>query len=431
MTSRPALPPRSPTSPAPSSGAPERLSVWDHAKREWLLCIAVVLALVLAVADPQPGERYLEWLDGPTLAGLFALLVATQAVRRSGYVQAAAWQLTDRMTSLRGLALALAAGAAVSSMLLTNDVSLFLLVPLTLAIAQTLDLPDPVRRRMVIVLAFAVNAGSMLSPIGNPQNLLIWQVSGVDAWHFVLWMLPACAVNMVALALFILLAFPSKSAALSAAASDSKTASTTTATSTATSTKASAATITATRGGPARAAREDTPRKPALALTAAAMLIATIVLLQAGHAYVAGLVAALLFLVVDRTSLRQVDWALLATFAALFIGLGHLADWGPVQALARQVDWAHRLTLFASGAGLSQIISNVPATVFLSQFTKEWQTLLIAVNVGGYGLAIGSMANLIALRLEGSKRIWWDFHVYSVPFFVVVAAATYAIAVGI
>jgi len=161
------------------------------------------------------------------------------------------------------------------------------------------------------------------------------------------------------------------------------------------------------------------------------MLIATIVLLQAGHAYVAGLVAALLFLVVDRTSLRQVDWALLATFAALFIGLGHLADWGPVQALARQVDWAHRLTLFASGAGLSQVISNVPATVFLSQFTKEWQTLLIAVNVGGYGLAIGSMANLIALRLEGSKRIWWDFHVYSVPFFVVVAAATYAITVGI
>lgn len=394
MTSRPALPARSPTSSAPPSGVTERLSWWDHARREWLLCIAIMLALVLAVADPQPGERYLEWVDGPTLAGLFALLVATQAVRRSGYVQAAAWHLTDRMTSVRGLALALAAGAAVSSMLLTNDVSLFLLVPLTLGIARTLDLPDPVRRRMVIVLAFGVNAGSMLSPIGNPQNLLIWQLSGVDAWHFVRWMLPACAVNLAALALFIVLAFPSA----------------------------------ATHQAPTRAARDDSPRKPGLALTAAAMLLATIALLQAGHAYVAGLVAAILFLVVDRTSVRQVDWALLATFAALFIGLGHLADWGPVQALARQVDWAHRLTLYASGAALSQVISNVPATVFLSQFTKEWQTLLIAVNVGGYGLAIGSMANLIALRLEGSRRIWWDFHVYSVPFFAVVAAATYGIA---
>jgi Na+/H+ antiporter NhaD/arsenite permease-like protein len=399
MTTRPASSPITPSSRVPSAGAPAHLSWWNHAKREWLLCIAVVLALVLGIADPQPGGRYLEWLDGPTLAGLFALLVATQAVRRSGYVQAAAWQLTDRMTSLRGLAMALAAGAAVSSMLLTNDVSLFLLVPLTLAIAQTLNLPDAVRRRMVIVLAFAVNAGSMLSPIGNPQNLLVWQLSGVDAWHFVLWMLPACAVNMVALALFIVLAFP--------------------------------ASATASRTGPARATRTDTPRKPALALTAAAMLIVTIALLQAGHAYVAGLVAALLFLIVDRASLRQVDWALLATFAALFIGLGHLADWGPVQALASQVDWSHRLTLFASGAGLSQVISNVPATVFLSQFTKAWQTLLIAVNVGGYGLAIGSMANLIALRLEGSKRIWWDFHVYSVPFFLVVAAATYVIAVAL
>lgn len=397
-------------------------SLKDHAKREWLLCIALVLASVLALVDPQPGARYLEWLDGPTLAGLFALLVATQAVRRSGYVQAAAWRLTQRMRSLRGLALALAGGAALSSMLLTNDVSLFLLVPLTLAIAQTLTLPDAVRRRLVIVLAFAVNAGSMLSPIGNPQNLLVWQVSGVDAWHFVLWMLPAFGVNIAALGLFIVFAFPAKA------------------------TGGAGATKGALHGSPpidatppaARTTQlptssttsDDTPRRPALALLAAAMLLATIALLQSGHAYLAGGIAAALFLVVDRTSVKQVDWALLATFAALFVGLGHLADWGPVQALAQQVDWSHRFTLYASGAGLSQVISNVPATVFLSRFTKEWQTLLIAVNVGGYGLAIGSMANLIALRLEGSRRIWWDFHLYSVPFFAVVAIATYFVAVA-
>lgn len=399
----------------------------DHAKREWLLCIALVLALVLALVDPQPGARYLEWLDGPTLAGLFALLVATQAVRRSGYVQAAAWRLTERMRSLRGLALALAGGAAVSSMLLTNDVSLFLLVPLTLAISQTLALPDAVRRRLVIVLAFAVNAGSMLSPIGNPQNLLVWQVSGVDAWHFVLWMLPAFGVNIVALGLFIVFAFPARAAS----GAGSKTA---TESSTATAQREAAHGNPNTRTAqPLQApspSSDDTPRRPALALLAAAMLLATIALLQSGHAYLAGAIAAALFLVVDRTSVKQVDWALLATFAALFVGLGHLADWGPVQAVARQVDWSHRFTLYASGAGLSQVISNVPATVFLSQFTKEWQTLLIAVNVGGYGLAIGSMANLIALRLEGSRRIWWDFHLYSVPFFVVVALATYFVTVA-
>ena len=371
----------------PSAARP--LSFADHLKREWLLCIALVIAIVLGGVDPRPAQRYIEWMDIPTLAGLFALLAATQAVRRSGYVQYFAWQLTSRVSTTRALALVLVAGAGVSSMILTNDVSLFLIVPLTVVIGKGLALPASLVRRLVIFEAFAVNAGSMLSPVGNPQNLLVWQLSKVDAWHFVVWLLPAFVVGAVALIALTIGMFP---------------------------------------GTPITGKIEkapDTHRRPALALTAAGLLLGTIVLLQLGLAWVAAVVVAGVFLVIDRPTLRSVDWALLATFSALFVGLGHLADWAPVHAVASRFQWSDPATLYTGGTLLSQVISNVPATVFLSQFTESWQVLLIAVNVGGYGLAIGSMANLIALRLEGSKGIWWEFHLYSVPFFIAVALLTW------
>ena len=71
--------------------------------------------------------------------------------------------------------------------------------------------------------------------------------------------------------------------------------------------------------------------------------------------------------------------------------------------------------LLMAGALLSQAISNVPATIFLNAFTEDWRTLAWAVAVGGFGTAIGSLANLIALRLARQAGLWREFHLWSVP----------------
>lgn len=65
--------------------------------------------------------------------------------------------------------------------------------------------------------------------------------------------------------------------------------------------------------------------------------------------------------------------------------------------------------------GLSQAISNVPATILLLQFLPANALLAWAVNIGGFGLLPGSLANLIALRMAQDRRIWWQFHLFSVP----------------
>ena len=122
-----------------------------------------------------------------------------------------------------------------------------------------------------------------------------------------------------------------------------------------------------------------------------------------------------------RRVLAGVDWSLLATFAAMFVGLGHLAALPFVQAHVGALAWHDPRVTYAGGIVLSQLISNVPAAVALQHYAPNLALLAAAVNVGGAGLAIGSLANLIALRLDGSRGIGWRFHAWSIPYLFVTA----------
>ncbi|HEY9111591.1 MAG TPA: citrate transporter, partial [Rhodanobacteraceae bacterium] len=129
-----------------------------------------------------------------------------------------------------------------------------------------------------------------------------------------------------------------------------------------------------------------------------------------------------------RRVLAGVDWLLLVTFAAMFVGLGHLAALPAVQSHIGALAWRDPHTTYASGIALSQIISNVPAAVLLQHYAGNFTLLAAAVNVGGSGLMIGSLANLIALRLDGSRGIGWRFHAWSIPYLVVTAVLVAVVA---
>jgi Na+/H+ antiporter NhaD/arsenite permease-like protein len=301
---------------------------------------------VLAIADPREPIAYLRWLDLPTLAGLCGLLILTQGVRVSGHVQRFALRLVARLHSVRSLAFVLIALSAVLAPVLTNDVALFLVVPLTLAIDRVARIP---RQRLVIFEALAVNAGSTFSPIGNPQNLLLWQHSGLGFFRYVAALAPTGAVLLVVL------------------------------------------------------------------------LVAMVAALQWGFAVPAALFVVAIGLVGFRRVLARVDWLLLVTFAAMFVGLGHLAALPWVQMHIGALAWHDPRVAYPGGIVLSQVISNVPAAVLLQSYVPDLTLLAAAVNVGGSGLMIGSLANLIALRLDGSRGIGWRFHAWSIPYLVMTA----------
>ena len=69
----------------------------------------------------------------------------------------------------------------------------------------------------------------------------------------------------------------------------------------------------------------------------------------------------------------------------------------------------------------------MPAAIALVEFSKDWRLIAYGVNVGGFGWMVGSLANLIALRLSGDRRAWLSFHAYSIPALAVAAALGYVL----
>ena len=355
---------------------------------EWLLIAFALLALVLALADPQPLANYQRWLQLPTLAGLLGLLIAIQGIRESGLVQHLAGWLVARMHSQRALGLLLVSITALLSMVLTNDVSLFLIVPLTVAAGGISNLPVP---RLVILEALAVNAGSTLSPIGNPQNLLVWQYLRLPFMQFVGAMLPAAATMFALVALLAWCWLPRARVELRAEQVD----------------------------GHAVSAAQAV-----LSIVALAMMV---LMMEHGYATIGAALLLIPFALFDWRLLARVDWLLLATFAAIFLGLGHFAALPWVGQLLDAVDLNQPLHLYASGIVASQLISNVPATVLLLDRAPDALALAVAVNVGGFGVAIGSLANLIALRLAKQPQGLRLFHRVSIPFLLVCAPLVYLV----
>jgi len=67
----------------------------------------------------------------------------------------------------------------------------------------------------------------------------------------------------------------------------------------------------------------------------------------------------------------------------------------------------------------------VPAAILLAEYSKDWRIIAYAVNIGGFGLVMGSLANTIALRLVRERAAWLVFHLYSLPFLFAAAALGY------
>lgn len=113
------------------------------------------------------------------------------------------------------------------------------------------------------------------------------------------------------------------------------------------------------------------------------------------------LVCILLTAVIDYKLFAKADYILLLTFVAFFILTGNIKSMSFIEnGLSNFVAGRE----FMSGILLSQVISNVPAAVLLSNFTDNGALLLSAVNIGGLGTIIASMASLISFRYYGENK---------------------------
>lgn len=169
-------------------------------KQETVLSVAAVLA-VLSMFFVPPDADYLSYIDLRTLAILFSLMTIMAGLRRQGVFDRMGRALLARTGSTLQLVLVLVGLCFFGSMIITNDVSLLTFVPFTFVVLSGLA-PDTRRALTIPVVCMqtiAANLGSMLTPIGNPQNLYLYGKSGMSMAEFLLLMFPYTVVSLLLL----------------------------------------------------------------------------------------------------------------------------------------------------------------------------------------------------------------------------------------
>ena len=101
---------------------------------------------------------------------------------------------------------------------------------------------------------------------------------------------------------------------------------------------------------------------------------------------------------------KKVDYSLLLTFVGFFIFTKTLSTVPAFSDFIKSL-LSSPFKTYLTGIAASQVISNVPAALLLSGFTENGAMLLLAVNVGGLGTLIASMASVISFKLYSAEPV--------------------------
>ena len=326
-------------------------------KKEYVFCISFVLAVATMFFVP-PDSEYIHYIDFRVLCLLFCLMAVVEGFKSVGVFGFLTDHLLKKVNSARALGITLVMLPFFVSMLVTNDVALIVFIPFTIALLSDTGL----KKSIVPVIVFqtvAANLGSMATPVGNPQNLFLYSTYKLDAAQFFTAILPVVAVSMVGLILsscFLIKGEITKQ----------------------------------------NLTKVNIGSRKKLFIYALLFLLCFLTVFRVVSYIPVTLFVIAIFFIIDRKIFKDIDFMLLATFVCFFVISENL---GRIESVRAFLDGVVGNNVLLTSIGTSQIISNVPAAVLLSGFTKDWETLLAGVNIGGLGTPVASLASLITLKL--------------------------------
>ena len=338
-------------------------AILSFVKKEAMLVVSLAAALLSLVITP-PSASLLKTIDWKTLATLFMLLSVLDGFKHENLFLPVL-RLTEKFTTMVGLSFFLVFGVFFSSMFVTNDVSLIIFVPLTILLfrekgKETYLLP------ILAMENIAAVRGSLLTPFGSPQNLFLFSGSGMSTGSFLVMMLPLWLGSIVLISLFLLFLFR-KDLHQKAGHTDYR--------------------------GETWMPEGKFRRITYLLLLA--LIIGCIVSRTTWWPCIT-LVVTVVLLLVDPKVFRRVDYVLLLTFFCFFVFSSSITA---NETIAGFLENAVRGNEYWWSIGISQIISNVPASIVLWPFTSDLKALIYGLDTAGLVTVIGSLASVINLRL--------------------------------
>ena len=365
-------------------------------KKEIMLTVSVIAAVISLFITP-PSKALLESIDWKTLATLFMLLSVLEGFKKENIFNPLL-KRTSRLGSMKGLTCFFVYSFFLTSMFVTNDVSLIIFVPLTIMLFKA----GGKEQYIIPVLTFeniAAIRGSLLTPFGSPQNLFLFSQSGISAPSFMLMMLPLWLFSSVLLFIFILFLYRKDEKEL----------------------------ITIEEEKLCEEWKKENRGKRILYITLFVIIVATIVSRTVFWPYVTIVVAAAL-LIFDHKILFRTDYVLLLTFFCFFVFSSSICGNPAISEFLKKWVGGHE---YVWSILLSQIISNVPASIVLWPFTVNLKALLYGLDSAGLCSIIGSLASVINLRIYSreypgnSMKFIGKFTWISLIFFAVVAGPQY------
>lgn len=337
--------------------------VKEFIKSEIVLILSFVLAVISAFFV-TPNMGYFDYIDFRTLGLLFCLMVVMAGLNSLGIFKSVAEIMLSKVKSTVGLSLILGLLCFFSSMIITNDVALITFVPFTVT---ALKLSNKMNKLIWIVTVetIAANLGSMLTPIGNPQNLYLFSKFNMTMGDFVLTILPYAILSLILIVISCLFTGKEK----------------------------------------LESQRNETKNdfsKLHIGIYIVLFIISLLTVFRVIPFMFTVIITVIAVLIFDRKIISKVDYSLLFTFIFLFIFIGNLGEIKSINDFLKSIVNGNEVLV---GVISSQVFSNVPAAILLSKFTENAKNLLIGVNLGGLGTLIASMASLISFKFVAKEKV--------------------------
>lgn len=340
----------------------------SFAKKETVLFAAVLLAFGSMVCVP-PDMQYLSYIDYRVLALLFCLMTVMEGFKSTGFFAAVAGKLLEKVKTFRQLYLVLVFLCFFTSMWITNDVALLTFVPFTVLVLRMTGLEQEMIP-VIVLQTIAANLGSMTTPVGNPQNLYLYSISGMGIGAFLQIMGPLTLISAGLIFLICLIHkdFPIRQGML----------------------------------GKEIVGVRKAGENQVLAVLFFISLLSVFRILpwQLLLLIVLASCIGIKAFCKEKYLPLKADFGLLLTFVAFFIFIGNMGRICAVREVLSQVLNGRELLISFL---CSQMISNVPAAILLSGFTQEYRGLLQGVNIGGLGTLIASLASLISYKFFAAE----------------------------
>ena len=336
-----------------------------------MFSVSLIFAIVTSIISPPK----LSYINFQVLILMFNLMMAVSAFKRLNLFDKIAIEILTKHKNLRMVSLILTSLCFFSSMLITNDVALIIFVPLTMVIAKKSGF-NPIRT--VIFETLAVNIGSSLTPMGNPQNLYLFSYFNMGLLPFLKVTISFVAIGAVLLVVLnqripnIKLEFDLEKISIK--------------------------------------------NKKSLIVYSCLFIVVILSVFNAFDYRLAFIITLIVSFIIDKKLFREVDYFLLLTFVCFFIAIGNLSNIAFVNEFLKSIITDDKSVYFSSII-FSQFLSNLPCAILLSKFSDYWQQILIGVNIGGTGTIIASLASLISYKFYSKeydgKRYLIRFSLYN------------------